>query len=56
VVPSAPDRPILDLVNEITRTAEQRGALRWLARQLAWEQTLDELRAGDPSTPEARAA
>jgi hypothetical protein len=42
-------------VNEITKSADQRRALQWLRRQLAWEQALDDLRNGiEPS--EARAA
>jgi hypothetical protein len=38
-----------------TRTEAKQQALCWLARQLRWERTLDELRSG-PGEPEARAA
>ena len=35
------------LVNEITKHTDQRQALRWLARELAWERTLTSLRGDD---------
>ena len=35
------------LVNEITKTSESRQALRWLARELAWERVLTGLRDAD---------
>lgn len=45
-------------VNEITTTADTRQALRWLARELAWERTLTSLREDEPTVdvPAARAA
>ena len=42
-------------VNEITKSADQRRALQWLRRQLAWERALDDLR-NDTEPCEARAA
>ena len=36
-----------------TRTEAKTQALHWLAAQLRWERTLDELRAGDGSIAEA---
>jgi hypothetical protein len=38
------------LVNEITKTADSRQAMRWLARQLAWEGVLSDLRDENPTT------
>ena len=38
------------LVNEITNHTEQRQALRWLAKELAWERTLTTLRGGEEDT------
>lgn len=43
------------LVNEITKTADARQALRWLARELAWERVLAGLR-NDDDTASAAAA
>jgi hypothetical protein len=48
------ERPILHLVNEITKHSDNRQALRWLAQELAWERTLSSLRDGE--TPVADAA
>jgi hypothetical protein len=49
--------PILGLVKEITKHAENRQALRWLAQELAWERVLTGLRHEDADeTPVARAA
>ncbi|HYF47351.1 MAG TPA: hypothetical protein VD926_14150 [Acidimicrobiales bacterium] len=42
-------------MNEITKHADQKQALRWLAQELAWERTLTTLR-GDEDTAAARAA
>jgi hypothetical protein len=39
------------LVKEITKHADQRQALRWLARELAWERTLTSLRTDEADTP-----
>ena len=51
------ERPILRLVNEITKHAENRQALRWLANELAWERVLTGLREGEVvEAPAARAA
>lgn len=35
------------------RTTEEKRALRWMARQLRWERTLDALRAARRSFPKA---
>jgi hypothetical protein len=43
-------------VNDITKTAESRRALRWLSQQLAWERVLDDLRTETTDTPERQAA
>jgi len=43
-------------VDEITEINETRQALRWLARELAWERVLTGLRDDDSSTPERAAA
>lgn len=37
-------------------TETKRDALAWLAGQLRWEHTLDELRSGDEAEREAQAA
>ena len=51
------EAPILLLVNEITKHAENRQALRWLANELAWERVLTGLRDGEVAeSPAARAA
>ena len=51
------ERPILHLVNEITKQADNRQALRWLANELAWERVLTDLREGEADeAPAARAA
>ena len=42
-------------MNEITKHAEQRQALRWLAQELAWERALTTLR-GEDAPDAARAA
>lgn len=39
--------------NNTTRTDAKRQALSWLASQLSWEQTLDELRGHDIETAKA---
>lgn len=44
------------LVNEIKKTKESRQALRWLARELAWERVLTGLRADDTVKDLSRAA
>jgi hypothetical protein len=48
------------LVNEITKHTDERQALRWLARELAWENVLTGLRDEDEApvdeVPAARAA
>jgi hypothetical protein len=46
-VQNVQELPILHLVNEITNSTESRQALRWLARELAWERVLTGLRADD---------
>lgn len=47
-------------MNEITKLNDERQALRWLARELAWEQVLTGLRDEDEvlvdEVPAARAA
>ena len=42
------------LVNDITKLQEERQAMRWLARELAWERVLTGLR--DEDAPASRAA
>jgi hypothetical protein len=46
------------LVKEITKHADNRQALRWLAQELAWERVLTNLRDEDDTVapPAARAA
>jgi hypothetical protein len=45
------------LVKEITKHADNRQALRWLATELAWERVLTGLRDGEvDEAPAARAA
>ncbi len=52
-VQNVQELPILLLVNEITKHNDQRQALRWLARELAWERTLTGLRGDDDAVPQA---
>jgi hypothetical protein len=42
-------------VNEITKHADEKQAIRWLAQELAWERRLTTLRR-DEDAPVARAA
>jgi hypothetical protein len=44
------------LVNEITKVAETKQALRWLAQQLAWERVLTGLRSREPAGTITRTA
>lgn len=39
------------LVNEITKSADARQALRWLSQELAWERLLAGLRHDEPVRP-----
>lgn len=50
------EAPDTALVNEITKTTESRQALRWLARELAWERVLTGLRADETVGSLSRAA
>ena len=43
-------------VEKLTEINETRQALRWLARELAWERVLTGLRDDDTATPERAAA
>jgi len=43
-------------VDELMKINETRQALRWLARELAWERVLTSLRDDDTTTPERAAA
>lgn len=45
--------PTTKLDIRTTRTTEEKRALRWMARQLRWERTLDALRAARRSFPKA---
>jgi hypothetical protein len=41
----------MDVRDELTETQSKREALRWLARSLAWEARLSQLRGGDSGRP-----